>query len=207
MKQPDEPIGRAAQSLYSGSLPVWVGFLVRVGFFFFPFPPPLPLPTVCRGGERRWDWQGRYSPASLEKTRGESAFALMDAWWGPAPLWSRRRGARLLLLLLTVRLGSGWVWWGYPHHTGLPHPPAGSRLPEHHAPGWAREWLMDGLGEEGGKGRATSRRNLTRTGTGVPRATPAGGCGGSRHQQSKTSAASHLLSGRVGESGLSSVPG
>ncbi|XP_067993738.1 gamma-aminobutyric acid receptor subunit gamma-1 isoform X2 [Melanerpes formicivorus] len=31
----------------------------------------------------------------------------MDAWGGPAPLWSRRRGARLLLLLLTVRLGSG----------------------------------------------------------------------------------------------------
>ncbi|XP_030347949.1 gamma-aminobutyric acid receptor subunit gamma-1 isoform X3 [Strigops habroptila] len=31
----------------------------------------------------------------------------MDAWGGAAPLWSRRRGARLLLLLLTVRLGSG----------------------------------------------------------------------------------------------------
>ncbi|KAM6073407.1 gamma-aminobutyric acid receptor subunit gamma-1 isoform 1-T1 [Theristicus caerulescens] len=31
----------------------------------------------------------------------------MDAWRGPAPRWSRRRGARLLLLLLTVRLGSG----------------------------------------------------------------------------------------------------
>ncbi|KAM6313387.1 gamma-aminobutyric acid receptor subunit gamma-1 isoform 1-T1 [Aegotheles albertisi] len=31
----------------------------------------------------------------------------MDAWGGPAPRWSRRRGARLLLLLLTVRLGSG----------------------------------------------------------------------------------------------------
>ncbi|XP_005517795.1 gamma-aminobutyric acid receptor subunit gamma-1 [Parus major] len=31
----------------------------------------------------------------------------MDAWGGPAPRWIRRRGARLLLLLLTVRLGSG----------------------------------------------------------------------------------------------------
>ncbi|KAM6205865.1 gamma-aminobutyric acid receptor subunit gamma-1 isoform 2-T2 [Sarcoramphus papa] len=31
----------------------------------------------------------------------------MDAWGGSAPRWSRRRGARLLLLLLTVRLGSG----------------------------------------------------------------------------------------------------
>ncbi|XP_071412653.1 gamma-aminobutyric acid receptor subunit gamma-1 isoform X2 [Pithys albifrons albifrons] len=31
----------------------------------------------------------------------------MDAWRGATPRWSRRRGARLLLLLLTVRLGSG----------------------------------------------------------------------------------------------------
>lgn len=32
----------------------------------------------------------------------------MDAWGGPSPRWIGRRGARLLLLLLlTVRLGSG----------------------------------------------------------------------------------------------------
>lgn len=47
----------------------------------------------------------------------------MDTWGGPAPRWSRRRGARLLLLLLTVRLGSGWVRWGPPHQPG---PPASS---------------------------------------------------------------------------------
>ncbi|XP_015717944.1 gamma-aminobutyric acid receptor subunit gamma-1 [Coturnix japonica] len=56
----------------------------------------------------RWDRQGRRSPASLEQSRGrESARTHMDAWGVSASRWSCCRGARLLLLLLTVRLGSG----------------------------------------------------------------------------------------------------
>ncbi|XP_052537899.1 gamma-aminobutyric acid receptor subunit gamma-1 isoform X3 [Tympanuchus pallidicinctus] len=79
-------------------------------YLFIPLP-LLPFPTVCRsgrGGGGGWDRQGRCSPASPEQSRGrESARTPMDAWGVPASRWSRCRGARLLLLLLTVRLGSG----------------------------------------------------------------------------------------------------
>lgn len=80
--------------------------------FFFPlsFPsPPLPLPPGCRGGGKHGGIGRVAIPQPLRRKLGEreSAFTLMDAWGGPAPRWSRRRGARLLLLLLTVRLGSG----------------------------------------------------------------------------------------------------
>lgn len=81
-------------------------------FFFFPFP-SLPLPSLClpgAGGGGKHGGIGRVAiPQPLRRKLGEreSAFTLMDAWGGPAPRWSRRRGARLLLLLLTVRLGSG----------------------------------------------------------------------------------------------------
>lgn len=84
----------------------------RVGFylfgcfilFFSPFSSP---PSPCRvpGG-------GGIAGVAICSLSGddsgkESPFPLMDAWGGPAPRWIGRGGARLLLLLLTVRLGSG----------------------------------------------------------------------------------------------------
>nr|XP_047928880.1 gamma-aminobutyric acid receptor subunit gamma-1 isoform X4 [Anser cygnoides] len=89
----------------------------RVGSYLFGcfilFPPPLslplPLPAVCREGGGDGGIGRVAVPQPLRRKVGErrSSRTPMDAWGGPAPLWSRRRGARLLLLLLTVRLGSG----------------------------------------------------------------------------------------------------
>lgn len=42
------------------------------------------------------------------------------------------------------------------------------------------------------------RQTSTKKGVGAAAVAPAGGCGGSRHRQSKTSAASRLFAGRVG---------
>lgn len=76
-------------------------------YLFIPLPPP-PFPPCVPLGGGWWDRQGRCSPASPEQSRGrESARTPMDAWGVPASRWSRCRGAQLLLLLLTLRLGSG----------------------------------------------------------------------------------------------------
>lgn len=190
MKQPDEPIGRVARSLQSGFLPVWV-------FYFIPPPHPLPLPSLslpCAGGVV--GSVGSQFPRLTGENSGKGELFLAHGCVGGphAPLDPPPRSPAAAAA--ADRAPGERV-----STAGAAPAPAGTRYLR-----IAPQAELRGSGRgQGQEGRRVAPPNFNQKGVGAAAVAPAGGCGGSRLRQSKTSAASHLFARRVGESRLGSV--